>query len=159
MTILEAFLLTKTHSRSNFFKLKQPFSEVYFVYSKKGFQKSLLCLRKGHSGSNNCNQEQPFRKCILYLMEMTFHKALFQLIEESFCKQKLQCRIAFPEVHFVSSRMVILEALFLLTKNVFRKIFPSRKIILLEYLYPYRIPCFGNRSKIQNRNTNSKKKS
>ena len=75
-------------------------------------------------------------------------------MEEPFWKQKLQSRIAFLEVHFIAFKMVILETLFLLVKKIFFWNGHSLRVFI-----SLRNTCFGNKSKTQNRNANSRKKS
>jgi len=51
-------------------------------------------------------------------------------MEGPFWKQKLQSEIAFLEVHFVSSRMIILDNIIFSYKKVFHKTFPYGMVIL-----------------------------
>lgn len=52
-------------------------------------------------------------------------------------------------MHFVSSKMVVPKVLFLLTKKVFRKIFPFKRVIMYKYLYPYGTPILKTYPKLK----------
>lgn len=120
----------KAISGSNFFKLRAVFSWSVFC-----------TFRKGGSWNHYCAYGKPFWKQRLWF-GVVFLEVYFVSSENDVPKSIiLAYGITIPEakfaiwnslsrsVFFLSSWMIIQEALFLLTKRVFRKIFSFLKLI------------------------------